>query len=134
MARIPMKWDPQKGVVVVVDPPEGKRIVDVKTAVDFVGHAAWHDAELDPPPEDIDVLLIVDGAEGHTYAIGGYSPEMYKNNKHITPGWYIDGVEEYGGLPEAGDYKIKVFYWMMLPPMPKTGDNVIVHSEWRRRT
>ena len=110
MAFIPMKTKIQK-----VSDELKDEVWD--SYLDLVAVTGWHDAELDPPPDSFKVLVITKEQGGYFHRIGSYD----------APSWAIDGL--HGGP----DPRIRVIWWMTLPAWPAIGDNVIVHSEWRKK-
>ena len=84
----------------------------------------WHDAVLDPPPAKYmnrTVLIVKRRKDGNeTITFGSF------NGTVLHP-----KDMKWEGTWSTNNGKGDVIFWMPLPEIPKEGDNVITHTEWR---
>ena len=83
-------------------------------------NGVWHDAKLDPTPDNALALGVKRLSESKDYCFVRYETD--------GRGWLI--VTD-NGQEKADDNE--VLFWMPIPGIPKIGDNVIIETKWTKR-
>ena len=99
-----------------------KAVKDEKKRGDHVSfkNGAWHDANLDPPPDNALALGVRRLSDSKDYCFVRYEGD--------GRGWHIATDD---CMEKADDND--VLFWMPLPKIPSIGDNVIIYTKWIRR-
>ena len=85
-----------------------------------IKNGVWHDANLDPPPDNALALGVRRLSDSKDYCFVRYEGD--------GRGWHIATDD---CMEKADDNE--VLFWMPLPKIPTIGDNVIIETKWIKR-